>query len=136
MSCGFHNACKKCPFSMLCLMGTFVNDINKGRSQIYLCPDCGGLAQEMQPFARVHCPSRKLTGSWKGGWTSKYRKACRESWEARRAISYEALTTSISVKDPMEEGRYLYVYLCEHCFQDPPSAKFEVSIYDCEAGPP
>lgn len=131
MSCGFHKACKACPFSFLCLMGKLCNDYSSvERGQVYLCPKCGCTCMERQPFAQVRCPSRKLKGAWKGGWTSKFRDACRQAWEQHQSITYDALSTAITVRDPMDGVRRLHIYLCEACWQDPPYTGVTVSLYD------
>lgn len=130
----FHEECVTCPFSLLCLMGRFCNDGDV--PQVYLCPKCGCTGQEQQPFVHVRCPSRKLTGAWKGGWMSKYQQNALKQWPNSRSQSYETLATSYSIDDPMHEDCRLPLYLCEDCWQDPPPQKVEVSIYDFEAGPP
>lgn len=162
---GLWKECGQCPFGLLCLGGRLHNrPVGRGAfsdggvfarpldAQLYLCPVCGCISLDKQPFVRMKCPARKLMGAWKGGWMTAYRQAHEKhrrqlygqgragGREIDRMTDMEVMATHIRVNDPLYPECTLFIYLCEHCYQDPPTPRIEVSIYDpdvCgEGGPP
>jgi hypothetical protein len=131
---GAYESCGYCPFSLLCIAGRLVN--NGSQAQFFVCPKCGMLCQE-NGGERYWCPARPLLSATKAAWTAAWNRDNDNAWARGKHRSVVDLDTQISVADPVRgEGFAIPVYLCAACYQDPPTIKRDISIYDLEPGPP